>query len=172
MVPSQATPHFVSGALVGIFVGDELTPQGLPFSALEKLINAVTASLASLAALKRSLIIWYNDSDNMQFWPYIPHNLTVFSADFYHPAWMYPGIGGPREVYNRWVFPKLGPSTSLYVVPATFGNAMGCYSPVDDKYCVNLTLPQWESLNLGNLTYYLNWSAQDARIVGIAPWYA
>jgi len=45
--------------------------------------------------------------------PRVPHNLTVFSADFYHPGWMYPGIGDTRAVYDRWVYPKLGPNTSV-----------------------------------------------------------
>jgi hypothetical protein len=31
-----AQPHFESGALVGVFLGDELTPQGLPFVDLER----------------------------------------------------------------------------------------------------------------------------------------
>jgi len=28
-------------------------------------------------------------------------------------------------------YPKLGPSTELFVVPATFGSAMGCSDPSD-----------------------------------------
>ena len=54
---------------------------------LEQLIDAVKASLSSIpAAAARSFAIWYNDSDNMQYWPRIPRNLTIFSLDFYHPV--------------------------------------------------------------------------------------
>jgi len=74
--------------LNGIFIGDELTPQGFPFEQLEQLIDVVKASLSSINpddAAKR-FAIWYNDSDNMQYWPRIPRNLTIFSLDFYHPV--------------------------------------------------------------------------------------
>merc|ERR1719272_2772515 len=118
----------------------------MSYAELNLLVDAVAASLASLGL--PDLIIWYNDSDNFHLWEGdIPHNLTVFSADFYHPKWMYPGIGDVRDVYNEWLFPKLGPETQVFVVPPTFGNTMGC-NGVNDQFCVNLTLSQWEVLTL------------------------
>ena len=83
-----------------------------------------------------------------------------------HPRWMYPGIGDVRDVYNEWLFPRLGPKTKVFVVPPTFGNTVGC-NGVNDQFCVNLTLPQWEELTLGNLSFFLDWCANDSRIVGL-----
>jgi len=153
-----------SGGKQGFFVGDELTAQGLPFADLEAVVNAVAASLAAHPELPATArIIYYNDSIFAAAWPYIPHNLTYFSLDYYH------GLATGRvnetvwDLYNLHVFPKLGPATKVLFVPQAFGSA------VDTR--PGYTLATYEGWALGNLTEYIRWSALDERVVGFNPWH-
>ena len=99
-----AQPHLISGALRGVWLGDELTASGvgshphvpgaLSFRDLEKYINLVrgfldvhVAPARRAAGVKEDLILYYMSSDYSRSWPYIPRNLTLFSLDDYSPAW-------------------------------------------------------------------------------------
>ena len=76
---AEIVPHLKSGAINGIFIGDELTPLGMTYGELKMLVDAVAASVGSLGL--PGIIIWYNDSDNFHLWEGdIPHNLTIFSG--------------------------------------------------------------------------------------------
>jgi hypothetical protein len=114
-------------------------------------------------------MLYYTDSTYTSTWPYIPHNLTHFSLDDYHPQWMYPALW-VRAAYERFVFPKLGPTTKLLVVPPTFGSDRPCTAGAPSVFCTNQSLPEWVALNLNNLSYYKSWALNDSRIVGFDPW--
>ena len=160
-------PHLTeSGALRGFFIGDELTAQGLPLDELELVVNALSAVLRSDGSIPASCrVLYYNDSIFVAAWGNhsIPHNLTHFSMDYYH------GIETGRvgetvwDLYQKFVFPKLGSSTKVLFVPQCFG------SKVDTR--PGYTLTQYEDWSLGNLTQYIAWSARDPRIVGFNPWH-
>jgi hypothetical protein len=62
---------------------------------------------------------YYTEADVVALWPRIPRNLTLFSMDDYHPAWMYASShrcapdGFPRppgcanETAGLWVYALL-----------------------------------------------------------------
>ena len=153
-----ARPHLVAGVLRGVMIGDELTAQGLPFASLELLIDKLAATLAGVPATSRT--IYYNDSIFAATWPRIPHNLTLFSLDYYHG----PATGRigrtVMDLYNEYVLPKLGPNTRALFVPQAFGSDVGAVS-----------LEQYEEYALGNLSLYVGWASADERIVGFNPWH-
>eukprot|EP01051_Picozoa_sp_SAG22_P011845 SAG22_NODE_1177_length_5246_cov_48.458908_4_plen_344_part_00 len=92
-----AKPHLISGALRGVFLGDELSasgkgqapadPEALSFEDLERWIDLTRGFLDGLAPARRAagveaeLILYYTSSDWMASWPHIPRNLTLFSMD-------------------------------------------------------------------------------------------
>ena len=121
-----ARPHLVAGVLRGVMIGDELTAQGLPFASLELLIDEIAAAMAGVPATSRT--IYYNDSIFAATWPRIPHNLTLFSLDYYHG----PATGRigrtVMDLYDEYVLPKLGPNTKALFVPQAFGSDVGAVS--------------------------------------------
>ena len=203
-----ARPHLVSGALRGIYLGDELSlsgrgaapddPTALSFDDIERWVDLVRGFLDSVAparlaaGTKDDLILYYTSSNWMATWPRIPRNLTLFSMVAYYPAWMYPSspvekcrVGGfPRPagcenettglwaypVYQKSVFPKLGPDTKLLVVPPVYGSHNFCTSGPPSSFCTNQTYAQWLELANGNLTFYRDWAYSDSRIIGFDPW--
>ena len=115
---------------------------------------------------------YYTEADVVALWPHIPQNLTLFSMDDYHPAWMYASQhacakgGFPRPAgcenetaglwvyprYNAAVFPKLGPDTKLLVVPPVYGSRTPCKAK-PSVWCTPQTYEQWMELNRGNFTF-------------------
>lgn len=191
---SRARPAFVSGALRGIFLGDEHTSNGMPFGDFEDWVDVVRAFLnglpsqggaasgganasdqppqsnrASAAAAHTPYMLYYTESDYVCTWPYVPPNLTHFSVDDYHPEWMYPGLW-VRPIYERCVFPKIQPLTKLLVVPPTWGSHTPCTASPPSVWCTNQTYAQWVELGRGNFTAYRDWAYNDSRIVGFDPW--
>jgi hypothetical protein len=100
-----ARPYLISGALRGVFLGDELSAQGsgaaphdptaLSFYDIERWVDLVRGFLdegaapRAAAGTKDDMVLYYTSSDYCMTWPYIPRNLTLFSMDDYHPSWMY-----------------------------------------------------------------------------------
>ena len=92
-----AKPHLISGALRGVFLGDELSAQGtglaphdpgaLSFRDIERWVDLVRGFLDEVAisraaaGTKDDLVLYYTSSDYCMTWPYIPRNLTLFSMD-------------------------------------------------------------------------------------------
>jgi hypothetical protein len=198
-----AKPHLLSGALSGIFLGDELTsagrpqgPSGLTFEDFDRWVNVVAGYLAAVAPARAAAgleppILYYTESDYVSTWPYIPHNLTLFSMDDYHPSWMYPSSpvskcrtsGFPRPagcenettglwvypVYQASVFPKLGPDTKLLLVPPTYASHYLC-NGTGSVWCTNQTYAEWVGIGQSNFSFYRDWAFSDSRIVGFDPW--
>eukprot|EP00945_MAST-04E_sp_MAST-4E-sp1_P000008 g8.t1 len=82
---AAASPYMTgtNPPLRGIFVGDELTAQGLPVKALKMVVDKLRAMLDLLGGGRR--ILYYNDSIFLAAWTEnIPFNLTHFSMDYYH----------------------------------------------------------------------------------------
>jgi len=123
-------------------------------------------------------MVYYTESAYIGTWPYIPKNLTHFSVDDYHPSWMYPSTHGKDDglwvlpIYEREVYPKLGNSTKLLVVPPAYGSHNPCTSASAGSgvWCTNQSYSEWITLNLGNLTFYRDWAFREPRIVGFDPW--
>eukprot|EP00944_MAST-04C_sp_MAST-4C-sp1_P002529 g2529.t1 len=148
--------------LRGFFVGDELTAQGLPVKALKMVVDKLRAMLDSLGGGRR--ILYYNDSIFLAAWTEnIPFNLTHFSMDYYHAK--STGRVGKTvwDLFEEFVFPKLGNRTKVLFVPPTFG------SKVDARPA--FTLENFEKWALGNISQYVAWSNKDDRIVGFNPWH-
>lgn len=90
-----AKPHLISGALRGVFLGDELSasgigqaphdPEAVSFADIEAWVDLTRGFLDDLApkrkaaGVKDELILYYTSSDFCATWPRIPHNLTLFS---------------------------------------------------------------------------------------------
>lgn len=168
-----ATPALASGALAGIHIGDEMTALGMPFADLERYIDLVRGLLGPIDVTRKAaglppLMIYYVSTAYATTWPRIPQNLTHFAIADYHPDWMYPG-DGVRDIYEHYVFPRLGPKTKAIVVPPVFGSDRNCTTK-PSVWCINITYGQWVSLNLGNLSYYLDWANAEPRIAGLDPW--
>jgi hypothetical protein len=161
---ATARPHLLTGALRGFFVGDELTAQMLPLADLITVVDTMRATMDADDELPASSrILYYNDSIYMATWKEgIPHNLTHFSLDYYHGT--QTGRIGVTvwDLYETYVFPKLGPNTKLLFVPQAYG------SKVD---ALGRSLAQFEDWSLGNLSEYVNWSTRDPRIIGFNPWH-
>lgn len=128
---AMAGPGLISGALVGIFLGDEITGHGpggraditemfADFEAWVDLVRGLLDEIAParLAAGNAPPHLYYTEADVVALWPHIPHNLTLFSMDDYHPAWMYPSrhacakggyprpVGCENETAGLWVYPR------------------------------------------------------------------
>ena len=105
-----AQPHLISGALRGVWLGDELTASGvgshphvpgaLSFRDLEKYINLVrgfldvhVAPARRATGVKEDLILYYMSSVYSKTWPYIPPNLTHFALDDYRKRGSPPVVG-------------------------------------------------------------------------------
>ena len=175
---SLARPHFVSGALLGVMLGDELTLSGVPFSAFERWVNLVKETLDAITRPpgQAPLIIYYMSSSYVCTWPHIPYNLTHLSACDYFPEWMYPSSSPGKEdglwvlpIYKRCILPRLAPHQRLLVVPPTYGMRGKC-TGAPSVWCTNQTYAQWVSLNLGNLSFYTSWAFNETRIEGFDPW--
>ena len=99
-------------SLRGIFIGDELTAQGLPYESLKLIIDFIYDKFNNEFQLEKNCnLIYYNDSIFIATWVgkyNIPWNLTHFSMDYYH------GISTGRinqtvyDLYKQFVFPNLG----------------------------------------------------------------
>lgn len=174
---SLARPHFVSGALLGVMLGDELTLSGVPFSAFERWVNLVKETLDAITrpAGQAPLIIYYMSSSYVCTWPHIPYNLTHLSACDYFPEWMYPSSPGKEDglwvlpIYKRCILPRLAPHQRLLVVPPAYGMRGNC-TGAPSVWCTNQTYAQWVSLNMGNLSFYTSWAFNETRIEGFDPW--
>ena len=91
---AMARPHLISGVLVGIFLGDEITGHGpggradiaemfADFEAWVDLVRGLLDELtpARLAAGHEAPMLYYTEADVVALWPHIPRNLTLFSMD-------------------------------------------------------------------------------------------
>ena len=67
------------------------------------------------------------------------------------------------DLYEAYVFPKLGPTTKTLFVPQAYG------SRVDAR--PGWTLDRYEDWALGNLSEYVAWASADDRVVGFNPWH-
>lgn len=181
----MARPHLITGLLTGIFLGEELTGHGpggrssvaAMFADFEAWVDLVRGLLDEVTPARKAAghpapHLYYTEADVVAMWPHIPRNLTLFSMDDYHPAWMYPSThacakdGYPRPVgcsnetsglwvfprHNEAVFPKLGATTKLLVVPPVYGSRVPCAGQ-PSVWCTNQSYDQWIELNRGNFTF-------------------
>ena len=142
-------PGLRSGALAGVFIGDELTLWGCSVAYISQVASRVKADFAQL---QRNDLIIYTNAAPLSLRKYysagVPANLTHFSVDLYETS-----IRNVRGFYQQFVYPKLGPETEVWVVPGAF--ASRARTRDDERRA--------QSYLLG----HLYWAKLDHRVTGM-----
>ena len=77
--------YFADGTLAGVYLGDEIAANGMPFDDLQRYINLVRGILDGIAVQRHPalepLILYYCTSTYASLWPRIPSNLTHLALD-------------------------------------------------------------------------------------------
>ena len=172
---AAAAPFFVSGALIGYNLGDELVWNCLAPSNLTLVADALR-----LLCPRESCVIWYNeaavfhtpaftDSCGNKVTDYlIPSALDWFSTDVYHmngavSGWVKEWVGG---YYDSWIFPNLTSIQKVVLVPGSFGSDVNHYpngTYVCDRDC-------YDDMVSNDAVDFAAWGANDTRIAAILPW--
>jgi hypothetical protein len=169
---TQVTPLLHSGVISGFNLGDELVWNCLDPTNLTIVANAVRASFPTA-------IVWYNEATpplasnvdscghkNINYT--IPEALDVFSTDIYHTdgavaGWVESHV---KTFYETYIFPRLGASQSVMLVPGSFGSDVNHY-PNGTYVCDRQCYDQMCALDAND---FYTWAEQDERIVAIMPW--
>lgn len=165
----SALPHLKSGALRGIFMGDEPCCSGLPPTELEEASNFVRAKIKGTNAFvvvnecERSFSgLWLNQTTGKwQQFPglikKLPQAIDFVSADTY--TYAAPGEAEQaKRLYENLIYPTLSPHQRTWVVPGLFA---------DSTKPLNVS----DHILVEKLQGYWQWVRNDARVVGILPWH-
>jgi len=162
---SQIKPLYDSGLVMGFFMGDELTWNGLPYNDLVLSIEMVRASFPKPA------IILYNEaypvftqdinSHNQKIgYNTVPTALDWLSMDFY------PDEGTFQDninIYNTKIFPKMNIGQSALYVPPGYATSQN-----EARYC---GIPNCTEAMLNWAVESYRWALLEQRIVGLYPWH-
>jgi hypothetical protein len=154
---AEMTPGLRSGALAGVFLGDEMALWGCKVKYQAAVASRVREDLERLGV--RRPIVYTNAApqsvSSAHYSLGIPGNLTHFSVD------MYGRVDATRAFYAKHIFPKLSGGlwgeTSVFVVPGVFA--------------AKKAIAKDEALNLEHLQDYISWAKEEHRISGINPWH-
>ena len=170
-----------SGALSGIFLGDEITCGGIPAAKLEEVADFSKAALR--AAGRPDALVWVNEcaisfqGERGRPWSWIngkqlPAGLDLISMDAYElanstrlfdePWW----LAEPREnrrLYEKFIYPMLRPHQRVLTVPGLYGNL----SDMGSREGAALLRQQDERL-VKKLDEYWRWATED---VGFEPYH-
>eukprot|EP00873_Tetraselmis_striata_P014816 jgi/Tetstr1/435080/TSEL_024049.t1 len=154
-----------SGAIFGIYLGDELIWNGLPPSDLEAVASAVRHDFPRA-------VIWLNEAR-----PPLKNGLTQFqrrlkdfklpaavtwlSTDSYHFGPNPEHVAETRRFYNRYIYPKLLPHQSVVLVPGSFASE---HNPMCNKDC-------YEEFAASDARKYIEWARMDPRVVAVVPYH-
>jgi hypothetical protein len=189
-------PLIKSGAIRGIFYGDEIGCHGMPFWAFD----AVTSFFRGLLGEDDGLIHHTTECQptlgcppapatvckvacpgpcgptsppasrslwDAIYWPHIPPALNSIGVDVY--SWPDTGISEvtrTQEYYESYVFPKLGKGQSVWIVPGLFAPIKAAAS-----YNQSLQLSVSDAHFFNKMAAYATWTAADHRIVGWMPFH-
>ena len=175
-VLTTATPHLQSGAVAGIFLGDERCCSGIPFSNVSSVAGAVRAFLDRVAP---HALVYLNEcstpfddcqkyNPSLSCWgDSVPTSIDLISLDIYHHAGS--STDNPateadtaEQFVNAHVKPKLNPHQRLFVVPGTFADWNQTRS--------GSVLQQQDGI-VAKLNAYWKWVQRDPLISGINCWH-
>ena len=165
----SALPHLRSGAIRGIFMGDEPCCGGLPPAELEEAASFVKAKIEGTGAFiavnecERSFSgLWLNQSSG-KWQPFpglikkLPQAIDFVSADLY--TYSAPGEAAQaQKFYTKLIYPTLSAHQKTWVVPGLFA---------DSTQPVNMS----DYLLVEKLQGYWQWVQKDTRVVGLIPWH-
>lgn len=183
---AELQPHLLAGRVAGVFLGDELAWNCIPYSNITAAADLVRASIP-----RGQGIIYYNEAwppfaaDGQRLWrhmcahvelleyPRVPASLDWFSIDYYPDEGTFAGA---VKLVRQSVYPLMSAEQSLVLVPPAYGAGNASLSsllccaahtrdgPNVDCHAVCATaMLEWA------LAAY-DWARTDSRIVGIAPW--
>lgn len=163
-VVANATPLLANGTIFGFFLGDELTWNGLPYSALLTTVNTVRASFPSATIYYNEAYPVFTEDKNSYGgtigYNAVPTGLNWISIDFY------PNEGPFTEaqtIYKTLLYPKMTASQFALYVPPAYGTATDPQAFCGNADCAT-AMVQWADDS------YV-WAQNDARLVGLAPWH-
>ena len=146
------------GSISGFFLGDELVWNNITWEVLN-----MTAALVK--ATFPTCFVYYNEGGAPLYaqrnvngfhspYPFVPLAVDFISSDDYDDMWL---PKGPRWFYESFLYPKLGDvKQKAFVVP-----------PVYAWLNVNANVTWWDEQQLRQIEGYLQWIAQDERLVGL-----
>jgi hypothetical protein len=154
-------PGLASGALNGVFIGDEIccgVPECWPQLAV------IATELRKLLGPRATLYL--NECASPTEWNFtgtVPAALDYISIDLYRGNGI-AEVHYARAFIEQYVFPRMLPHQKLLLVPGTFAcrntTRTGAF-PI--SYYSNRTV---EALN-----GFYDWAKSDARIGGLIPWH-
>ena len=174
-----ASSRIASGAVVGLFLGDEIVCSGMPVENLTAVAAFCKKKLTQMGYTQA--LVYLNECSgsflenspnrrpNDYFKDSIPAGLDIISYDSYQlsnntkfaptPWWLQEPIGN-RLFYKTHILPKLGPHQKFMVVPGFYGN--------DSATADEQTLQ--DGRLLAKLEQYWTWMKEDPKVVGIVPY--
>eukprot|EP01050_Picozoa_sp_SAG11_P006274 SAG11_NODE_480_length_9107_cov_7.433171_2_plen_1065_part_00 len=164
-----AMPHLQSGAISGIFLGDEPCCSGA--ASFENLSSVAAFAKARLAGT--DAFVYVNECSRVVdpafryagSWHAVPAGLDVVSMDGYCLGSESDPQCPPadeakmmRGLYEQWLLPKMSARQRLGVVPGLFGN----YSQ---------PIPAQDAALTAKLKGYLAWARDEPKLVLMNPWH-
>ena len=162
-------PLLTNGVLFGVFMGDELTWNGLPYDQLVTAISTVRNDYN----LRNSFTIYYNEAypvftkdvnifgDTIGY-SKVPIQLDWISMDYYPDEGTFDQV---ISIYDDNIFPIMQNNQSSLYVPPSYGTVNETDS---NRYCgesnCTAAMIQW-----ANDAY--NWAIKEDRIIGLNPWH-
>ena len=166
-------PLVANGTVVGIFVGDEMVCNGLPFENFTALVRHLRAKVGP------TLKLWANEccgtvtgaNGGPGEWLHVPPELDYVSYDCYSVPELVAGsdkyhwngsaeVAMARAAYEREIYPLLAPHQRVMQLPGLFGwNQSQC------------PMEQQAAALIEKLSGYWSWAQEDSRVVGLAPWH-
>jgi hypothetical protein len=174
-----ASTRIASGAVAGLFLGDEIVCGGMPVENLTAVAAFCKKKLMQMGHTKA--LVYLNECSgsfianspnrrpNDYFKDSIPAGLDIISYDSYQlsnntkfaptPWWLQEPIGN-RLFYKTHILPKLRPHQKFMVVPGFYGN--------DSATADEQTLQ--DGRLLAKLEQYWTWMKEDPKVVGVVPY--
>ena len=162
----EIRPLIASGAVVGVFLGDEHLYFGVTLAEVKLVADQIRGDFPAA-------IIYMNEAPDVAMCGYskanvtlfadgecLPQNVDWFGFDFYHQdpsSWL-----DAREAYRHHVYPRFS-RPDQRVVPVSLGYQEG-----------NLTAAEAASLDAfcaENAIEFLKFGLEDPRVVGLFPFY-
>ena len=173
---TAAVPHLRSGALAGIFLGDERCCSGIPFSNVTSVAAVVRSFLDGVAPHS---LVYINEcstpfddckkyNPSLSCWgDTVPDSIDLISLDIYHHAGSSTSdpateADTAEQFINTHVKPKLQPHQRLFVVPGTFG---------DWNHSRSGPVLQQQAGIVAKLNAYWSWVQREPLIRGINCWH-
>lgn len=163
---NEMLPAIKSGALLGVFLGDEHLYFGMSLEGVKKIADLIRTTWPSA-------IIYMNEAPDVAMCNYRKDNTTVFSKyqclpqnvdwfgfDFYasdSTSWT-----ASKEAFRTHVYPRLS-RYDQRVVPTSLGYSDGS---LDVSHAASL-----DAFCAENARQFLKWSLEDNRVVMLAPFH-